>query len=95
MHKTALESAEERAQTEAMKRTDESFRQFFWNNFIQEEGVVFYEHSNVRTGQASIKSSDELQADSVRIACRRDKCPWLPFMTVSCPTFADIKCFAC
>ncbi|KAF9956118.1 hypothetical protein BGZ72_003020 [Mortierella alpina] len=66
MHKTALESAEERAQTETMKRTDESFRQFFWNNFIQEEGVVFYEHNNVRTGQVSIKSSDELQADSTK-----------------------------
>lgn len=70
MHRTARDSAEGRAQAETttIKRTDENFRQFFWNNFIQEEGVVFHEHDNARTGQASMNNATESQTDNVRAA---------------------------
>ena len=75
MHKTALDGTEQRAQAEStVKRTDESFRQFFWNNFIQEEGVVFYDHDIVRTGEASTNGSTEIQTDNVRAASSRDEC---------------------
>jgi hypothetical protein len=29
-----------------MKRTDEKFQQFFWNNFVQEDGALFYNHGS-------------------------------------------------
>ncbi|KAF9182500.1 RNA polymerase III transcription initiation factor complex subunit [Haplosporangium sp. Z 767] len=29
---------------ETFRRTDEKFRQFFWNNFVQEDGVLFYKN---------------------------------------------------
>ncbi|KAF9557837.1 hypothetical protein EC968_007411 [Mortierella alpina] len=68
MHRTALDGVEQREQAESstIKRTDQSFRQFFWNNFIQEEGVVFYEHDHVRTAQASIKGPAEIQTDNTK-----------------------------
>lgn len=30
--------------TLALKRSDERFRQFFWNNFIQEDDTHFFKH---------------------------------------------------
>ncbi|CAO3565818.1 unnamed protein product [Mortierella alpina] len=90
MHKTALDGTEQRAQAESptVKRTDESFRQFFWNNFIQEEGVVFYEHDIVRTGEASTNGSNEIQTDNT-------KASFVPFSELTPlkstePTYQDV-----
>ncbi|KAF9936468.1 hypothetical protein BGZ67_002369 [Mortierella alpina] len=68
MRRMALDSVEQCAQAKSptIKRTDESFRKFFWNNFIQEEGVVFHEHAHVRTGQTSIKGPTEMQTDDTK-----------------------------
>lgn len=40
-----------------MKRTDEKFQQFFWNNFVQEDGTLFYIHVG-STESASVQASN-------------------------------------
>ncbi|KAF9080508.1 hypothetical protein BGX23_002029, partial [Mortierella sp. AD031] len=43
-----------------IKQSDEKFRQFFWNNFIQEDGTLFYSHTN-----PSQAGNDDSRAQSV------------------------------
>ncbi|KAI8606696.1 hypothetical protein EDD21DRAFT_360197 [Dissophora ornata] len=49
---------------QGMKRTDEKFRQFFWNNFVQEDGVLFYKHSPASGEASAPTSSDQDHATS-------------------------------
>ncbi|ORZ28797.1 hypothetical protein BCR41DRAFT_344088 [Lobosporangium transversale] len=46
-----------------LKRADEKFRLFFWSNFVQEDGVSFYNHS-VDNSAGSRSSSKERSDDS-------------------------------
>ncbi|KAI1302832.1 hypothetical protein EDD11_005478 [Mortierella claussenii] len=46
--------------SEPIKRMDEKLRVFFWNNFIHEDGVLFYEHRPANANGASITSSKDL-----------------------------------
>ncbi|KAG0197777.1 hypothetical protein BGX28_008715 [Mortierella sp. GBA30] len=61
---TGKEQAESERDASMMKRTDEKFRQFFWNNFVQEDGVLFYLH-NARTGTSVGMQQDHSKASFV------------------------------
>ncbi|KAI8357553.1 hypothetical protein B0O80DRAFT_445201 [Mortierella sp. GBAus27b] len=47
------ERGEPTADPSKMKRTDEKFQQFFWNNFVQEDGALFYIHAGGQDGSSA------------------------------------------
>jgi hypothetical protein len=52
-----------------MKRTDEKFQQFFWNNFVQEDGALFY----IRAGGQDGSSAQASKANTYKTPDVRQK----------------------